>query len=56
MGLGALADLQLRSRGENIRSHTNFLSPTPQSKGTPGLTALDDDTADWLQRTALSNC
>jgi len=32
MGLGALDELQLRSRGANGRSHTSFLSPTPPSK------------------------
>jgi len=32
MGLGALGELQLRSRGANGRSHTSFLSPIPPSK------------------------
>jgi len=32
MGLGALGELQLRSRGANGRSHISFLSPIPTSK------------------------
>jgi len=31
MGLGALGELQLRSRGTNSRSHTSFLFPISQS-------------------------
>jgi len=31
MGLGALGELQMRSRA-NGRSHTSFLSPVPPSK------------------------
>jgi len=60
MGLGALGELQMRSRGANGRSHTSLLSlyfyvsrfyVSPLS-GTLVLAALDDDTVDWLKRTA----
>jgi len=32
MGLGALGELQMRSRRANNRSHTSFLSPVPPFK------------------------
>jgi len=32
MGLGAMGELQMRSRRANSRSHTSFLSPVPPSK------------------------
>jgi len=46
MGLGAIGELQMRSRGPNGRSHTNFMSLYHPPKGTLGLAALDDDTVD----------
>jgi len=53
MGLGALGELQMRSRRANGRSHTSFLPPVHPPNGTLGLAALDDDTVDWLQATEL---
>jgi len=54
MGFGVLSKLQMRGRGENGRLHNSFQSPVPPSKwDTLGLAALDDDTVDWLQTTAL---
>jgi len=53
MGLGALGELQMRSRGANGQSHTSFQSPVSPFKGTLDLAALDDDTVDWLQTTEL---
>jgi len=53
MGLGALGELQLRSRGANGRSRSELPVPyTTLQKGRHiiGLTALDDDTVDWLQK------
>jgi len=32
LGLGALGELQMRSRRTNGRSHTSLLSPVPPSK------------------------
>jgi len=52
MGLGAVGQLQLRSRVANGRSHTSFLSH-PRN-GTLGIAVLDDDNVDWLKTTELS--
>jgi len=55
MGLGALGKLQLRSRGGNDLSHIlAFCSTYHPPKRALGLVTLDDDTVDWLQKTALS--
>jgi len=56
MGLDALGELQMWSRGANGRSHTivAFCPLYHPPKRTLDLESLDDDTADWLQTTALS--
>jgi len=54
MGLGAFSELQMRSKGENGRSHNSFLYHPPN--GTLGLVALDDDIVEWLKTTALNIC
>jgi len=55
MGLGALSEQQLRSRGANGRPH---IASCPlyhlPNYGTVDLATLDDDTVDWLQTAALS--
>jgi len=56
MGLGALGELQMRSRESNNRSHTTVASCPlyhPPNEA-PGLAALDDDTVYWFKRTTLS--
>jgi len=55
MGLGAVGELQLWSRGAKGRPHTSFLYPIPSwhlPKGILGLAALNGDTVNWLQATA----
>jgi len=54
MGLGALGELQMLSRKQTA---DHILASCPlchPPKGTLGLVDLDDDTVNWLQRTALS--
>jgi len=53
MGLGALGELQMQSRGDG-RLHASFLSLHHPPNAAPGLAVLDDDTVDWLKRTTLS--
>jgi len=54
MGLSALDKLQMRNREVNGRSHNSLLSPVYHPpNGTLGLAALDDDSVNWLKRTAL---
>jgi len=54
--IGFLGELLLRSRGGNGRPHTTVASCSLYHlpKGTLSLVALEDDTVDWLQTTALS--
>jgi len=48
MGLGALGELQMRSRRVNGQSYTSFLSLLPPFKYvTLGLAALDNGTVEW---------
>jgi len=56
--LGAFGKLQLQNSKANSQSITSPVASCPLHhlpKGPLGLAALEDDTADWLQRTALSN-
>jgi len=54
LGLGALGELQMRSRGANGRSQLAFCPLYHPPNGTLDMVALENDTVDWLKRTALN--
>jgi len=54
MGLDALGELEMRSRGATADHKLASCLMYHPPNGTLGLAAVDDDTVDWLKKTAFS--